>query len=601
MKSSGGAKTNNNSGNSNESTVTGALCKMAGGISSFSEKIERIHGKMPERIAIAIYVIGHFLMMLVHEPWFDEALAWLIARDSSLYEILFVAPHYEGHPALWHLVLAPFAKLGVSYELSLGVISLLFSGTAIILFIYKAPFKRVIRLTIPFTFYIFYQYSVISRPYSMMMLAFVLLAITYKNRNEKPGRYILALFFLCMTSAYGVVIAGGICIAWLIELFKKAYDRSKNKNSENGESRGTIKIFFADYLLKKGLLFMFLALLCYALFIIWRIIPEENAYALVRQNDIVNNGLFIRLIYTMFAVFSDVFITNVYALSEPLQRVALPRIELIFATIIGILILGLIISFVKKKKCLLQFIIPYLLLAFFSSIVYYYDHHIGIYLLFIGYVMWTSVENVESVALSSEKNESKNNFTSSLVVLGLSIMIIIPLYWSVTTCICDAIYEYGFGRNEYRFLEENGLENSSILAEWYVISNEIDEKKDISRDQTGLSIEGFSIAPYLTSDNLVNSPKTIDRNYTYAHSLTTVKEQNDFKEKLITSPFPEVLLGMPDIESLYGSNNLNIGDYTRVYEVRFSTIKKGIPGSDVSYIYVRNNIAKEKGLSSVSE
>ncbi len=127
MKSSGGAKTNNNSGNRNESAVTGALCRIAGGIASFSEKIERISGKMPEHIAIALYFIGHLLMMLVHEPWFDEALAWLIARDSSLYEILFVAPRYEGHPSLCHLVLAPCARAGASYELSLSLISLFFS------------------------------------------------------------------------------------------------------------------------------------------------------------------------------------------------------------------------------------------------------------------------------------------------------------------------------------------------------------------------------------------------------------------------------------------------------------------------------------------
>ena len=36
----------------------------------------------------------------IHEPWFDEAQAWVIARDNSLKDILFFIPHYEGHPPL---------------------------------------------------------------------------------------------------------------------------------------------------------------------------------------------------------------------------------------------------------------------------------------------------------------------------------------------------------------------------------------------------------------------------------------------------------------------------------------------------------------------
>lgn len=38
--------------------------------------------------AVLAYIIGG-----VHEPWSDEAQAWLIARDASLYDLLFVLPH----------------------------------------------------------------------------------------------------------------------------------------------------------------------------------------------------------------------------------------------------------------------------------------------------------------------------------------------------------------------------------------------------------------------------------------------------------------------------------------------------------------------------
>ena len=77
------------------------------------------HGKC-DVITLIIYLLGVCTVSFFHEPWFDEAQAWAIARSGSLKEILFEIPHYEGHPPLWHLILVPFAKLGAPYELSLA-------------------------------------------------------------------------------------------------------------------------------------------------------------------------------------------------------------------------------------------------------------------------------------------------------------------------------------------------------------------------------------------------------------------------------------------------------------------------------------------------
>ena len=62
--------------------------------------------------------------IVFHEPWFDEAQSWAIARSGTIKEILFEIPHYEGHPPLWHLILVPFAKLGAPYELSLAAVNI---------------------------------------------------------------------------------------------------------------------------------------------------------------------------------------------------------------------------------------------------------------------------------------------------------------------------------------------------------------------------------------------------------------------------------------------------------------------------------------------
>ena len=49
-----------------------------------------------------------------------------------------------------------------------------------------------------------------------MALALLLLGLNHNERNQKPLRYVLCLLLLCMTSAYGIIVAGGICIVCLI-------------------------------------------------------------------------------------------------------------------------------------------------------------------------------------------------------------------------------------------------------------------------------------------------------------------------------------------------------------------------------------------------
>lgn len=57
-------------------------------------------------IVFIAYVTVTVTVSCFHEPWFDEAQAWLIARDCSWKELLTVRTHYEGHPPLWWMLLA---------------------------------------------------------------------------------------------------------------------------------------------------------------------------------------------------------------------------------------------------------------------------------------------------------------------------------------------------------------------------------------------------------------------------------------------------------------------------------------------------------------
>lgn len=146
------------------------------------------HWLTPHRlhcIVLAAYVIVVGTVMCFHEPWFDEAQAWLIARDCSWREMILERPHYEGHPPLWWMMLAAPAKLGVPYEIGLKSINLTCATLMIWLLEFKTKLPEPFKVILPFSYFLCYQYGVTSRPYALMVAAMLLVAINWKTRDEK--------------------------------------------------------------------------------------------------------------------------------------------------------------------------------------------------------------------------------------------------------------------------------------------------------------------------------------------------------------------------------------------------------------------------------
>jgi hypothetical protein len=142
-----------------------------------------------------------------HEPWSDEAQAWLIARDNSLFEMLFRRLHYEGTPGLWHLLLWPLARFGAPYRTMSYLSALLASVSAGLVLIF-APFPVWLRVLFVFGYYPAYQYAVVARSYCLNVLLVVLAAILYSTRDSKPLRYCLILAALANTNVFGFLVAG---------------------------------------------------------------------------------------------------------------------------------------------------------------------------------------------------------------------------------------------------------------------------------------------------------------------------------------------------------------------------------------------------------
>lgn len=139
-----------------------------------------------------------------HEPWVDEAQAWLLARDLNLQSLLFHFLRREGHPPLWYLLLWGPAHLHMPYAvMSWMVAPIALAGIWVLL--RYAPFPFYVRALLPFSFFLAYQYAVVARSYVLFPLLGFLAAHFYRRR--RPMRLAIALGLLANVSLHGTIVA----------------------------------------------------------------------------------------------------------------------------------------------------------------------------------------------------------------------------------------------------------------------------------------------------------------------------------------------------------------------------------------------------------
>lgn len=135
---------------------------------------------------------------------------------------------YEGHFLLWYFILMPFAKLGFPY-ITTNIISCIITSISTLLILRKAPFKFYKRVLLIFTFPFLYLFPIISRCYCLIPLAIVLMCIFYKDRKQKPFRYLISVIMLANTHVIMLGMVGIVLLDYLLELIKDWKKEPKEK------------------------------------------------------------------------------------------------------------------------------------------------------------------------------------------------------------------------------------------------------------------------------------------------------------------------------------------------------------------------------------
>jgi hypothetical protein len=170
---------------------------------------------LAECLVLLLFTAIAAVAVCFHEPWADEAQAWLIARDLGIGGILHQMG-YEGSPPLWHLLLWGLIRLHLPYA-ALGAVSLTLVAAGMYIWLRWSPLPAPVRWLVPFAFYYQYQYAVVARSYALStFLAFAAVALW----RAKPVRVIpfgLVVALLAQTNMHGFMIAGGMACAFAWE------------------------------------------------------------------------------------------------------------------------------------------------------------------------------------------------------------------------------------------------------------------------------------------------------------------------------------------------------------------------------------------------
>ncbi|MGC2635873.1 MAG: hypothetical protein WA294_01760 [Acidobacteriaceae bacterium] len=183
-----------------------------------------------ETLVLAGYALVVSIGIAWHEPWADESQAWLIARDSGWWQMMWHGIRYEGSPGLWHTLLWILLRLHVGF-IAMHWVSGAIAAAGVVVQLRWSPFPLLLRILLPFGFWLAYQDAVIARSYVLFaVLAFsaaaILRAIAETPAPEPLPRSRLfglavVLGLMGNVSVHGLVASGGFALVALVLLRRR--------------------------------------------------------------------------------------------------------------------------------------------------------------------------------------------------------------------------------------------------------------------------------------------------------------------------------------------------------------------------------------------
>jgi len=348
-----------------------------------------------------------------HEPWADEAQAWLLSRDLGYRYLVFHQLAYEGHPPLWPTILwVANHWFHLPYQ-SLGWIAGLCAIAGCWFFVRYSPFPTVIRVLLPFTYFIAFQYAIVARPYVLLPLFAFSAAHFFAGAERHPWRFIAATSALALLSAHGVMLALGLTAsrAWY-----------------SFPSWKQIPVDARKQLLSAAIVFCIV--IAFVARVNWP--PSDRYFARFDRPANENFGLSV-----LPAVISNAFFGSL-----------VPSIAFLLA--VG--------AWCAYRRRFLPFALPIAFLLLLFAKVYANYWHCGALTLIVVTALW--------IAWPTQPNEARGpeRVLYALVLLGVISLSVVQIYWSAKTLTMDYSGAYSGSLDAANYLRSVGADASSTCG-----------------------------------------------------------------------------------------------------------------------------------------
>lgn len=157
-------------------------------------------------LALTLLVAINLIRIVRHQMWRDELQAWRMVVESPDLLTLYAHLRFEGHPGLWHLLLWPIAQWSAD-PLAMQLVHAAVATGFCVLLALKAPFSVRDKALILLSYFLLFEYWVLSRNYALgVLLAFAFVWL----RTSAPDRTTLAwtvLGLMTNTNVFAAIVA----------------------------------------------------------------------------------------------------------------------------------------------------------------------------------------------------------------------------------------------------------------------------------------------------------------------------------------------------------------------------------------------------------
>jgi len=171
-------------------------------------------------IALAMFVVWLGVVSFLawtHLVWRDEVKALSIALQGDSVFAMVKELRWEGHPALWYLLLRSAHTLVPRPEV-LQLVSIVVAALAVLILVLRAPFSLPLLALILTARFSMYEYSVMARNYGISMLLLFLFAAFYERHRDRDCLLGVLLFLLANCNVHSVLLVGGLLLFWFVDI-----------------------------------------------------------------------------------------------------------------------------------------------------------------------------------------------------------------------------------------------------------------------------------------------------------------------------------------------------------------------------------------------